>query len=144
MSLMPRLRKTAKGHIIFCNQPAKQGRDRLSKIQLLSILRLSFFGLASQVVLVVKNLPVNAGNTKDLGSMGIFLEDDPGRIIPEGMAIHSSILAWKIPWTEGTGGLQVHRVAKSQTWLSNLAHTTLFCDCLSLAWKLESLISVQM
>ena len=24
----------------------------------------------------------------------------------EGMAIHSSILAWRIPWTEGPGGLQ--------------------------------------
>ena len=31
------------------------------------------------------------------------------------MAIHSSILAWKIPWTEEPGGLQVLGVAKSQT-----------------------------
>ena len=29
------------------------------------------------------------------------------------MAAHSSILAWRIPWTEETGGL-VHGVAKSQ------------------------------
>ena len=29
------------------------------------------------------------------------------------MAIHSSILAWKIPWTEEPDGL--HRVVKSQT-----------------------------
>ena len=35
------------------------------------------------------------------------------------MAAHSSILAWKIPWTEEPGGLHtVHRVAKSQTRLS--------------------------
>jgi len=34
------------------------------------------------------------------------------------MAIHSSILAWEIPWTEEPGGLQsVHRVAKNQTGL---------------------------
>ena len=34
----------------------------------------------------------------------------------EEMAIHSGILAWKIPWTEEPGGLHtVHRVAKSQT-----------------------------
>ena len=33
------------------------------------------------------------------------------------MAIHSSILAWKILWTEEPGGL--HGVAKSQTQLSN-------------------------
>ena len=32
------------------------------------------------------------------------------------MATHSSILAWKIPWTEEPGGLHtVHWVAKSQT-----------------------------
>ena len=31
------------------------------------------------------------------------------------MATHSSILAWKIPWTEEPGGLQSHGVAKSQT-----------------------------
>ena len=37
--------------------------------------------------------------------------EDP---LEEGMAIHSSILAWKIPWTEGPGGFTVHRVAKSQ------------------------------
>ena len=26
-------------------------------------------------------------------------------LLEEGMAIHSSILAWKIPWTEEPGGL---------------------------------------
>ena len=32
------------------------------------------------------------------------------------MAIHSSILAWRIPWTEEPGGLHtVHGVTKSQT-----------------------------
>ena len=29
--------------------------------------------------------------------------EDP---LEEGMATHSSILAWRIPWTEGPGGLQ--------------------------------------
>ena len=29
--------------------------------------------------------------------------EDP---LEKGMAIHSSILAWRIPWTEGSGGLQ--------------------------------------
>ena len=48
---------------------------------------------ASQVALVVKNLPDNAGGRRDLG------------LIP-GMATHSSILAWRIPWTEEPGGLQ--------------------------------------
>ena len=30
-------------------------------------------------------------------------EEDP---LEKEMAIHSRILAWKIPWTEDTGGLQ--------------------------------------
>ena len=51
----------------------------------------------------VKNLPANAGDTrvKDCGSI-------PGREDPleEEMATHSSILAWRIPWTEEPGGLQ--------------------------------------
>ena len=30
-------------------------------------------------------------------------QEDP---VEEGMAAHSSILAWRIPWTEELGGLQ--------------------------------------
>ena len=30
-------------------------------------------------------------------------QDNP---LKEGMATHSSILGWRIPWTEGPGGLQ--------------------------------------
>ena len=40
----------------------------------------------------------------------------------EGMATHSSILAWRIPWTEEPNGLQPHRVRKSWTQLSMRAH----------------------
>ena len=29
------------------------------------------------------------------------------------MATHSSVLAWKIPWTEEPGGLTVHGVTES-------------------------------
>ena len=35
-----------------------------------------------------------------VGSLG---REDP---LEEGMATHSSILAWEIPWTEEPGGLQ--------------------------------------
>ena len=38
--------------------------------------------------------------------------EDP---LEEGMASHSSIPAWKIPWREEPGGLTVHGVAKSRT-----------------------------
>ena len=38
--------------------------------------------------------------------------------LEEGMAAHSSILAWRIPWTEEPGGLQSMGSQKSQTQLS--------------------------
>jgi len=37
------------------------------------------------------------------------------------MATYSSILAWRIPWKEEPGRLQVHRTAKSQT--EQITHT---------------------
>ena len=39
--------------------------------------------------------------------------------LEKSMAIHSSILAWRIAWTEETGGLQSMGVAKSRTRLSD-------------------------
>ena len=40
-------------------------------------------------------------NVGDLGSM--FRQEDP---LEEGMGTHSSILSWRIPWTEEPGRLQ--------------------------------------
>ena len=40
-------------------------------------------------------------------------------LLEEEMATHSSILAWKIPWTEELGRLQTNGVTKSWTRLSN-------------------------
>ena len=42
---------------------------------------------------------------------------DPGREDPleKGMATHSSILAWRIPWTEEPGGLQSKGLKESDT-----------------------------
>ena len=45
-------------------------------------------------------------------------QEDP---LEEGMATHSSILPWRIPWTEEPGRLQ-STGSKSQTWLSDWAH----------------------
>ena len=43
------------------------------------------------------------------------------------MITHSSILAWRIPWTEELGRLHtVHRVAKSPTRLSDFTSLSLF------------------
>ena len=36
-------------------------------------------------------------------------------LLEEGMATHSSILAWRIPWTEESGRLQSMGSQKSQT-----------------------------
>ena len=40
------------------------------------------------------------------------------------MTTHSSILAWRIQWTEEPGGLQSIGVAKSQTQLKRLSMDT--------------------
>ena len=42
-------------------------------------------------------------------------QEDP---LEKDMATHSSILAWRIPWTEEPGGLHVvHGITKSRTLL---------------------------
>ena len=50
---------------------------------------------------MVKNLPANAGDMRDVGL--IPEQEDP---LEEGMATHSSIVAWRIPWTKEPGRLQ--------------------------------------
>ena len=55
----------------------------------------------AQVVRVVKKLPANAGDIKtQVHSLG---QKDP---LEKGMATHSSILTWRIPWAEKPGRLQ--------------------------------------
>ena len=48
---------------------------------------------------VVKNLPANAGDLRDPGSIPGL--EDP---LKKEMATHSSIVAWRIPWTESLVG----------------------------------------
>ena len=50
---------------------------------------------------MVRSLPASAGDIRDAGS--VPGQEDP---LEEGTAAHSSILAWRIPWTEKPGGLQ--------------------------------------
>ena len=55
---------------------------------------------------MVKNLAATQEETR-VQSLG---QEDP---LEKGMVTHSSILAWKVPWTEEPGGLQSmgsHRV----------------------------------
>ena len=54
-----------------------------------------------------KNLPaMQETRVQSLGG------EDP---LEKGMATHSSILAWKIPWTEELGGLQSTGLRESDT-----------------------------
>ena len=50
---------------------------------------------------VVKNLPVNAGGSREMWVQSLCWEDP----LEEEIATHSNILAWRIPWTEKPGGL---------------------------------------
>ena len=63
---------------------------------------------------MVKNSP--AMQETWVSSLG---REDP---LEEGMATHSRILAWRIPWREGLVAA-VHGVTKSQTRLSDSALT---------------------
>ena len=57
---------------------------------------------------MVKNPSANAGDLSMIPGW-----EDP---LEEGMATHSSVLAWRIPWTEEPGGLHIgHGFAKNWT-----------------------------
>ena len=65
--------------------------------------------MASLVAQTVKNLPAMQETCRSLGW------GDP---LEKGMATHSSILAWRMPWTEELGRLQSMGL-QSQIQLSN-------------------------
>ena len=69
---------------------------------------------ASLVAEMVNSLPTMQETwVRSLG------REDP---LEKGMALHSSILAWRIPWTERPGGLQ-SMGSQSLTWLGDYQHT---------------------
>ena len=67
------------------------------------------------MALVLKTPTANSGDERDateetqVPSLG---QEDH---LVEGMATNSSVLAWRIPWTEESAWATVHRVAKNQT-----------------------------
>ena len=75
-----------------------------------------------------KESTCNAGNTGSIPGFG----RSPG--IGNG-SLTLVFLPGKIPWTEGTWQATVHRVAKSQTRLSDLAHTHNMLSPMSLSNK---------
>ena len=60
---------------------------------------------------MVKNLPANAVNARDAGSIP-GLERSP---LEEGMATHSSIPNWEVPWTEEPCRLSPWSLKESDT-----------------------------
>ena len=71
---------------------------RYFRAQTMAFLDKSHFQEVSLVAQMVKNL--SATQETRLQSLG---QEDP---LENGMATHSSILAWRIPWTEEPGGFQ--------------------------------------
>ena len=86
---------------------------------------LCFLGLATSLVAqMVKNLP--AMQETHVWSLGW---EDP---LEEGMATHSSILAWRIPWTEEAGWLQSMKSRRvGCNWATD---TFLYLDPIFLQW----------
>ena len=73
---------------------------------------------ASLVAQLVKNLPA----MQETWVWSLCWEDPLGK----GNATHPSILAWKIPWTEESGGLESMGFTKTQIWLSDFQSLTLY------------------
>ena len=72
---------------------------------------------ASLVVQLVKNPPA----TQETWVRFLGWEDS----LDEGMATHSSILAWRIPWAEESGGLQSIGRKMLDTTKHSRAHSNL-------------------
>ena len=88
---------------------------------------------ASLVAQTVKCLPeVRETQVRSLGW------EDP---LEKEMATHSSILAWKIPWTEEPGRLQSLGLQKSRTRLSDFTSKSLLM--VTAAMKLKEACSLE-
>ena len=71
---------------------------------------------------VVKETAYNAGDAR--GMVQSLGWEDP---LEQGMATHTSILAWRIPWTEEPGGLQsIGRKELDTTEVTE--HSTALCN----------------
>ena len=71
----------------------------------------------TEVALVIKNLPA-MHETQEIQVQSLCQEGP----LEEGMAAHSSIFAWEVPWTEEPGGLQ-SMGSQSRTRRTRLTHT---------------------
>ena len=70
-----------------------------SLLIILKVLYACVLGMGFPGGSVVKNPPTNAGDKET--PVRSLSQEDP---LEEGMATHSSIPAWRVPWTEEPGG----------------------------------------
>ena len=91
--------RTGKGQFSFQSQRRAMSKNAQTTRQLCSFHMLAG---ASQVVLVVKKKKKTRMPMQEMRVPSLIWEDP----LEEGMATHSSILAWIIPWIEEFGGLQ--------------------------------------
>ena len=77
---------------------------------------------------MVKNPPANAGDVRHTGLIPRL-----GGPLEEKMATHSSILTWRIPWTEKPGGLQSIGSQRVGLYWSDLART--WHSCIWRVWR---------
>ena len=96
------LRERVKRKHLYCSTGEEETLSEL-KFCTQQVVKLYFKKLVlimgtSQGALMVKNLPAMQETRVRLLSQEYPLEED--------MATHSSILIWRIPWTEEPGGLQ--------------------------------------
>ena len=73
------------------------------------------------VMLVVKNYPANPGDVREAGSISAW--DD---LLEEGTAVHSSILAWRIPQTEEPSEQQFIELQRVGLDWSDLVRTHIY------------------
>ena len=93
--------------------------DTIEQLDLIDIYRSLWASLVAQMV---KNLPAMWETWKDW--------EDP---LEKGMATHSRILAWRIPWTEEPGWLESMGHKESDT-TEPLAHLQIICECPKDQW----------
>ena len=83
------------------------------------------------MTLVVKNPPADAGDIRDAGSIPGW--EDP---LEEGMATHSSILAWRVPMDREAWQAAIHGVVKSWTRQHSTVHTYISHLLYPFIWQL--------
>ena len=85
---------------------------------------------------MIKNPPASTGDLRDMASI-----PGSGRSLEEGMATHSSFLAWRIPWTEEPDGLHVAKSCKEPDRTEVTEHAVLkflFFILVKISWLASS------